>query len=123
MIKVRSHCGLWMRFHKLIKESNNEELIDVVKQLLPEIKKDSKERRKEEKKERLKKYYDYLGSPEWRNKRQEVFNSRSKCCERCKRVDNLEIHHKTYKNIYKEKLEDLQILCRSCHKSEHSKRK
>jgi cytochrome c len=33
--------------------------------------------------------------------------------------NRLEIHHKTYKNIFNEKMEDLELLCHSCHQQEH----
>jgi len=40
-------------------------------------------------------------------------------CELCGTKRNLQVHHKTYKNIHKEEMEDLQVLCHSCHEGEH----
>lgn len=31
----------------------------------------------------------------------------------------LHVHHKTYKNIFKEEPEDLELICESCHEVEH----
>lgn len=66
------------------------------------------------------KYKDYLRSPEWKAKRKELFSLRGKKCERCTATKQLHIHHLTYKNIFNEPLEDLQILCKFCHKKEHN---
>ncbi|MCP4986889.1 MAG: HNH endonuclease [Colwellia sp.] len=69
------------------------------------------------------KYLNYLQSQEWQDKRQEVFNLRGRECERCgkdlnrKRAD---VHHKTYENLFKERMEDLEVLCRPCHEDEHN---
>lgn len=72
------------------------------------------------------KYNDYLRSPQWRQKRQQLFEQRGKCCERCG-LDmgelgiSPDVHHKTYDNLFNEPLEDLEVLCRPCHKKHHGK--
>lgn len=64
-------------------------------------------------------YKNYLLSAKWRLKREELFAVRSKICERCKSVNNIQVHHKTYKNIFNEPLDDLEVLCKPCHMSHH----
>jgi 5-methylcytosine-specific restriction endonuclease McrA len=69
-----------------------------------------------------KKYLDYLQSKEWQKVRAKVFEERGRICERCQKDLNgkiADVHHKTYKNLFNEKLEDLEVLCRPCHQLEH----
>ena len=68
-----------------------------------------------------KKYYSYLKSDKWREIRNLLFEERGKCCERCGRMKNIQVHHKTYANIFRESMDDLLILCSICHKKEHGK--
>lgn len=72
--------------------------------------------------ERRKKYNDYLKSAKWRKLRKEIIEARGGKCERCASKIILQLHHKTYKNIFNEKPEDLEVLCRKCHKKEHKRK-
>lgn len=65
------------------------------------------------------KYTEYLKSPQWKSKRQELFNERGKRCESCGRTENIQVHHLTYRNVFNENLEDLQVLCKKCHSKKH----
>ena len=70
------------------------------------------------------KYLEYLNSKEWLDIRIDLLSIRGKRCENCGNDKCiLDIHHLTYKNIFNEEPEDLIILCRKCHKKEHSKKK
>lgn len=60
----------------------------------------------------------YLHSEEWKHKRQLIMDYYNWTCQKCG-LDAQDLHHTTYKNIFKEKFEDLQPLCRACHKEEH----
>ncbi len=64
-------------------------------------------------------YKQYLLSPEWSNIRLDLFQVRGKKCERCNSTYRLQIHHKTYENVFNEEPEDLEILCKRCHEAEH----
>lgn len=69
------------------------------------------------------KYHKYLKSDEWKSKKDTLISQRGLKCERCdKNLVNFtfDIHHLTYKNIFNEQLEDLQILCRPCHERVHN---
>jgi len=68
---------------------------------------------------RQKKYRKYLNSKEWEEIRVELHIVRGSKCERCSSKKNLQVHHLTYDNIFNEELEDLELLCAGCHKSEH----
>jgi len=70
-----------------------------------------------------KEYKSYLKSNEWAQIRIDLFSLRGRKCERCPNTKTLQIHHKTYKNIFKEEPSDLIILCGRCHRSEHFKPK
>jgi 5-methylcytosine-specific restriction endonuclease McrA len=43
-------------------------------------------------------------------------------CERCKSRVDLECHHRTYARFGNELPGDIEVLCKSCHKAEHSKK-
>ena len=64
------------------------------------------------------KYHRYLKSKKWKAIRMKIINERENC-ERCWGENRLEIHHKTYKNVFNEKMEDLELLCHSCHQQHH----
>lgn len=94
------------------------------KKELDEYKKRGKElrrKRKEENDEFKSKYQKYLKSKEWSDIRNDLFHVRGRACERCGSAKNLQIHHITYRNVFKEEPEDLEILCASCHMKEHGK--
>lgn len=65
------------------------------------------------------KYGRYLVSPEWRERRAAAIAAQGFKCQRCGRRRDLQVHHKTYKNLGKERDEDLEVLCRDCHEIHH----
>jgi len=67
-------------------------------------------------------YRAYLNTPEWKAIRMEIISIRG-CCERCKSTYRLEVHHKSYRNLFNESPSDLELLCNTCHKTEHNKPK
>lgn len=69
--------------------------------------------------EEREKYYQYLLSDEWKNKKQSLINKRGDRCEKCFFKKPLDVHHKTYERIFNEPDEDLILLCRDCHKYHH----
>jgi len=67
----------------------------------------------------------YRSTPMWRQIRVEAIKI-SPACKRCGSEENLHVHHKVYGEafrcrgtLYKDKLENLEVLCRSCHYLEH----
>lgn len=66
-------------------------------------------------------YLDYIHSPRWRAVKQRFLSSKLRQdCYVCHRWDvPLDLHHKTYKRLFHEKLTDLMLLCRECHKLVH----
>jgi len=69
-------------------------------------------------------YNRYINSPEWRRFRTKVLKERGHKCEICKKEGNsFDIHHLTYERLGNELLEDVQVLCQSCHKEIHKKNK
>lgn len=66
-----------------------------------------------------KKYTDYLRSKEWAEIRLDIFETRGRKCERCDSKKFLNVHHKSYDNIFNEEPSDLEVLCRKCHEGEH----
>lgn len=71
-------------------------------------------------------YYAYIRSEAWQEKRR-LFYRKSKRvgrCAACLATDKpLDLHHKTYKRLGIERLGDLELLCRDCHKLVHERHK
>lgn len=64
-------------------------------------------------------YREYLNSSAWKQKRLKVLNRAKFTCERCRKNQATQIHHKTYERVFKERLGDLQALCGDCHMEVH----
>jgi 5-methylcytosine-specific restriction endonuclease McrA len=68
------------------------------------------------------KYLVYLKSDAWKKKRLEALAYYGESCGKCGTAEKqLHVHHKTYKRLFDEPLEDLQVLCDTCHRRVHSK--
>ena len=62
-------------------------------------------------------YSAYLKSAQWKNIRRLLIQQSNGVCARCGHGSpELEIHHKTYERLGKERMTDLEVLCRTCHK-------
>jgi 5-methylcytosine-specific restriction endonuclease McrA len=66
-------------------------------------------------------YSQYLKSPEWKEKRQRLYRDRKGRCEDCgkKLGSGFHAHHKTYERVGNESLDDLALLCDTCHQKRH----
>ena len=69
-----------------------------------------------------KKYIDYIKSPKWEAKKQELFKEKGKKCELCGSTKHIHVHHLTYERLYDELIIDLQPLCRTYHEKEHGRK-
>jgi|TARA_Y100000034_G_scaffold103482_1_gene129050 5-methylcytosine-specific restriction endonuclease McrA len=63
-------------------------------------------------------YLEYMNSPEWKEKRDEIMAENEFICQKCGCMAN-HVHHLTYKNFGNESREDLMCLCKECHEEEH----
>lgn len=63
-------------------------------------------------------YLKYIKSPEWFNFRKFVFREKGELCELCA-SNGVHVHHKNYSNFRSEKLNDVLVLCKSCHDNIH----
>jgi hypothetical protein len=66
------------------------------------------------------KYYEYLQSDEWDQKRKAKLKEAKYRCQLCNKDSKLSVHHRTYDNVFHEKLSDLIALCEKCHEKFHS---
>lgn len=67
-------------------------------------------------------YYDYLKSHYWYDLKQRYKNSKLKQeCWCCDSVLNIVYHHKTYKRLGHERLDDIIPVCRLCHQKIHDR--
>jgi hypothetical protein len=69
---------------------------------------------------RQKAYRDYLATDHWKDLREEaIYRDGGKCC-RCGSSIRIQVHHKCYRGRYEDSLlEDLETVCRECHRKEH----
>ncbi len=63
-------------------------------------------------------YQWYLRSPAWRERRTAAFRRANGNCERCGEPAT-EVHHNNYLNLFAERPNDLEALCRKCHEDIH----
>lgn len=69
-----------------------------------------------------KKYENYISKSEvWKTIRRLRIEVDEYRCKSCRGTNNLQVHHKTYENLYNENLRDLITLCEKCHKNVHMK--
>ena len=80
---------------------------------------ESENKRAKWKVDRLK-YISYLESPEWRAKRQVIFERDGRKCVLCGE-DGIQVHHLTYDRIGHEDNDDLISVCLNCHAKIHGK--
>jgi hypothetical protein len=63
-------------------------------------------------------YRAHLASARWKNIRQDLFRLRGNRCERCGHGHwRLEVHHKTYERLGRERASDLEVVCPTCHEA------
>src|ERR1700719_4251103 len=65
----------------------------------------------------------YRASKQWIELRKLVYSARGHKCEKCESTNKLHVHHKTYENFGNESLDDLELLCSTCHRKRHSEEK
>lgn len=68
-------------------------------------------------------YKAYLKSNQWKEKRRTALEFYGNSCGLCGSKHDLQVHHRSYKNIYKETMADLMILCETCHYRYHRNEK
>lgn len=66
-------------------------------------------------------YHDYLRSDRWRAIRARKLAESVRRCEKCNSTQQLQVHHKTYVRLGRERMSDLQVLCDTCHARHHGK--
>jgi len=71
---------------------------------------------KNKKRKRFKSKEEYYKSEEWKKIRIFALHRAKHRCQRCGASGVLQVHHSTYSNLYNEKPEDLEVLCKKCHK-------
>lgn len=71
-------------------------------------------------------YYEYIQSPEWREKAEaakERAGQRCQVCYKSRDEITLDAHHRTYERLGDELPEDITVLCRNCHSLYEENRK
>lgn len=66
----------------------------------------------------------YLTTEHWKTFRLHALEEHGKICKDCGATDtSLHVHHLTYENLWEETLDDVVILCHSCHWARHPEKK
>lgn len=61
----------------------------------------------------------YLNSTHWKIKRHQAIQRAGGECENCGASYDLVVHHLTYERLGQEEDDDLEVLCRECHRMVH----
>lgn len=64
-------------------------------------------------------YHEYLDSPQWRKKRRKALRHYKHRCVVCGSADRLHVHHRHYRTLFRESMDDLEVRCAGCHANEH----
>lgn len=65
-------------------------------------------------------YSMYLRSPEWRTLCHQAQERDRGYCQVCRRRSRrMHVHHLSYRHIFEERLDELQLVCLACHKRIH----
>lgn len=65
-------------------------------------------------------YEAYIASPAWEAKRQRALRKHGARCAACGNADpGLHVHHHTYDRFTRERMDDLVVLCKPCHRLVH----
>lgn len=64
----------------------------------------------------------YLETPEWRVKRRKVLNRANGMCEGCLDRKATQVHHLTYKHVFREFMFELVAICDECHDRMHAQK-
>jgi hypothetical protein len=76
---------------------------------------DYQAQREQERKKWFDWYNQYLLTPKWKKKRDEVLQRDSYLCQSCRSNRATEVHHLSYKHAGDEPLFELVSVCKSCH--------
>lgn len=68
-------------------------------------------------------YTDYLKSVLWKRFRSWAIEFYGRRCEFCGSENGLSVHHWTYKRLGRERIDDVGVYCRECHKLIHDLQK
>lgn len=68
-------------------------------------------------KEKRNRYEQHISSPEWKETRKKILERDKNECRTCPSKERLEVHHRHYKNLGNEDLDDLTCLCHTCHEA------
>jgi hypothetical protein len=66
-------------------------------------------------------YQEYLATEHWQTVRRAALERASHRCQLCSSLGPLNVHHRTYSYIARERAEDVIVLCRDCHAKFHDK--
>lgn len=66
-------------------------------------------------------YRAYLRSEAWRVTRRMMLDHAEHRCQVCNGTQLLQVHHRTYARLGRERFQDLTVLCDACHAKHHDK--
>lgn len=64
-------------------------------------------------------YAQYLDTDHWQTMRRLALEAADHACQLCGGTDELDVHHRSYERVGRERLTDLVALCEPCHERHH----
>jgi 5-methylcytosine-specific restriction endonuclease McrA len=64
-------------------------------------------------------YFAYIGSKEWKKRRERFFRKNGRVCAACESTEQIQLHHLDYSTLGRERDIDLVPLCKICHREYH----
>ncbi len=77
--------------------------------------KEQQQAKRQKKPRRVWQYAEYMSSSVWRRRRRRFIAKYGRICNRCRSTRNIEVHHRNYDRLGRERDRDLEVLCRVCH--------
>lgn len=96
-----------------------EEAFEKLRDKRTEKKKHTKKKIRESRVDRSVDYYAYIASAAWKRKRMQALEYYGNRCHVCGSTESLHVHHKRYACLGREKMKNLEVLCRGCHANHH----
>ena len=116
------NCGLIQNYNEFrVKNSEVLKKDKLPKKLRKRLSRLNRLKKKQRKLQKQPKYKEYIKSAEWRQRRERYYLTHMKECRACKSTYRVSLHHLSYRNVGKEKDEELVPLCWQCHEEYHEK--
>lgn len=122
--EVNGQIVLYKELVRNLTKSNDElkSKLDILFNAFNTVRSQDQENVQNNKSNEKSKHDNELLSPQWRKKREEVFEKYGKQCVECGSTSNVQVHHLVYRkgrHIWEYDVDELIPLCKECHQKIH----